>query len=288
MGGPNEQTVNNPVAIASRDGTVHLLYCVEYMRCFVIESRDDGLTWTEPVEITRAMEPFRSKIDWQVIATGPGHGVQLRSGRLVAPFWMTDYDGRLPLTKGVGIIYSDDRGGTWQAGEIAVPRGGEPNIAELSDGSVLVTARNTDAHNRRMLAMSPNGATEWSKPLLADELLEPGCMAGLVSHPGDGSTDRPWLLYSSPNTVDRSHQARRDVTIHVSKDDGKTWPIQKRLHAGPSAYSDLAVLPNGNILCFYEQGIEQRFGDHGRPWAYRYLAVARFDLEWLLKPEDQN
>ena len=66
------------------------------------------------------------------------------------------------------------------------------------------------------------------------------------------------------------------------------WPIQKWLHAGPSAYSDLAVLPNGNILCFYEQGIEQRFSDHGRSWAYRYLAVAKFDLEWLLKPEDQN
>ena len=119
MGGPDEQTVNNPVAIASRDGTVHLLYCVEYMRCFVIESRDDGLTWTEPVEITRAMEPFRTKIDWQVIATGPGHGVQLRSGRLVAPFWMTDYDGRLPLTKGVGILYSDDWGANWH---IAISR----------------------------------------------------------------------------------------------------------------------------------------------------------------------
>lgn len=288
MGGPDEQTVNNPVAIASRDGTVHLLYCVEYMRCFVIESRDDGLTWTEPVEITRAMEPFRSKIDWQVIATGPGHGVQLRSGRLVAPFWMTDYDGRLPLTKGVGILYSDDRGATWQAGEIAIPRGGEPNIAELSDGAVLVTARNTDARNRRMLAMSPNGVTDWSKPVFADELHEPGCMAGLVSHPGDGRSDRPWLLYSSPNTVDRSHQARRDVTIRISKDDGKTWPIQKRLHAGPSAYSDLAVLPNGDILCFYERGVEQRFGDHGRPWAYRYLAIAKFDLEWLLKPDDEN
>lgn len=101
-----------PGMVVTSNGTVHLLYCVEYMRCFVIGSRDDGLTWTEPVEITRAMEPFQFEIDWQVIATGPGHGVQLRSGRLVAPFWMTDYDGRLPLTKGVGILYSDDRGAT--------------------------------------------------------------------------------------------------------------------------------------------------------------------------------
>jgi hypothetical protein len=68
MGGPDEQTVNNPVAIVDRNGTVHLLYCVEYMRCFAIQSHDDGLTWTSPVEITQAFEPFREKLDWQVIA----------------------------------------------------------------------------------------------------------------------------------------------------------------------------------------------------------------------------
>lgn len=288
MGGPDEQTVNNPVAIVDRNGTVHLLYCVEYMRCFAIQSHDDGLTWTSPVEITQAFEPFREKLDWQVIATGPGHGVQLRSGRLVAPFWMTDYDGRLSLTKGVGIVYSDDSGNSWLAGEMAIPRGGEPNIAELSDGSVIVTARNTDPRNRRMAAISPNGATDWSKPIFVDSLLEPGCMAGIVSHPGDGVQEHPWLLYCGPDTTERAHQARRDVTIYASRDDGKTWPIRKRLHAGPSAYSDLAVLPNGDILCFYEQGVEQRYGDHGRPWAYRYLTVAKFDLEWLLKPDGKN
>ena len=46
MGGPDEQTVNNPVAIAARDGAVHLLYCVEYMRAFHIRSDDDGVTWS--------------------------------------------------------------------------------------------------------------------------------------------------------------------------------------------------------------------------------------------------
>jgi sialidase-1 len=283
MGGPDEQTVNNPVAIVDRSGAVHLLYCVEYMRCFAIRSNDDGLTWTRPVEITNAFEPFRRLLNWQVIATGPGHGIQLASGRLVVPFWMTDYERRTRLSKAAGVIYSDDYGRSWQAGEIAVPLGGETNIAQLSDGRVLVTSRNTDSRNRRMLATSPNGATNWTAPEFFDEILEPGCMAGLISHPGDGISPRPWLLYSGPYTTERAHQDRRDVTIYASKDDGKTWPIRKRLHEGPSAYSDLAVLPDGQILCFYEKGVEKRFGDHGRPWAYRSLAVARFDLDWLLQ-----
>ena len=44
MGDPNEQTVNNPVAIATRSGRIHLVYCIEYMRCFIIHSDDDGKT----------------------------------------------------------------------------------------------------------------------------------------------------------------------------------------------------------------------------------------------------
>jgi sialidase-1 len=78
-GGEQEQTVNNPVAIVDRTtSAVEFLYCVNYARCFHIRSTDDGLTWSKPVEITAAFEPFRKHYNWQVIATGPGHGIQLK------------------------------------------------------------------------------------------------------------------------------------------------------------------------------------------------------------------
>src|ERR1035437_1907792 len=51
---PDGQTVNNPVAIAGRDGTVHFLYCIEYQRAFCMRSVDDGITWSKAVEITSA------------------------------------------------------------------------------------------------------------------------------------------------------------------------------------------------------------------------------------------
>jgi sialidase-1 len=279
MGGLDEQTVNNPVAIATRDGTVHLLYCVEYMRAFHLRSDDDGVTWSTPQEITAAFDAFRSELDWQAIATGPGHAIEMKSGRLCVPFWMATYAKKAPLRKAVGTIFSDDDGRTWQRGGLAIPDAGEPNIAPLSDGGVLLTARNSHAESRRLVTRSADGATNWSTPAFADELLEPGCMAGITAHPG--TVKGPLLLFSHPHTTDREHAARRDVTVHLSRDDGKTWPLSKTLQPGPSAYSDLAVLPDGTVLCFYESGTDMPKIKRKRDWAYANLTLARFNLEWL-------
>ena len=288
MGGPNEQNVNNPLAIAARDGTVHLLYCAEYMRAFHIRSADDGVTWSAPVEITSAFDQYRPQLDWQVIAIGPGHAIQLQSGRLVAPFWMTTYEKEAELRHAVGVIYSDDNGNTWQGGEIVLRNAGEPNIAELPDERVLVTARNSDPCNRRAVTFSPDGATDWAKIEFVEELLEPGCMAGLVNHPGTAETDGPFLLFSNPQTTERAHRERKDVTIKASFDQGRTWPMSRLLQAGPSAYSDLAVLPDGTILCFYECGRRKSSRKAGRPWAYASLTVAHFNLAWLSDEQDSQ
>ncbi len=44
----------------------------------------DGETFSEPIDITAALEEFREDYPWQVIAPGHGHGIRLRNGRLLA------------------------------------------------------------------------------------------------------------------------------------------------------------------------------------------------------------
>lgn len=283
FGGPEEQTVNNPVAIACRNRTVHLLYCVEYMRCFHIRSDDDGVSWSKPVEITKAFEAFRPELDWQAMATGPGHAIELRNGRLVVPFWMSNYDPSVKQGKGVGVVFSDDNGVSWQPGEIALRDAGEPNIIELPDGGVLLTARNGNARSRRISTTSINGATGWSTPRFIDELYEPGCMAGIVTHMGADDHKGPLLLFSNVQTTARQHSSRRNLTIHLSGDGGTTWPVRRVLEPGPSAYSDLAVLLDGQVLCCFEDGSGEPVHKRKRDWAYTRIAVARFNLEWLLQ-----
>jgi len=62
------------------------------------------------------------------------------------------------------------------------------------------------------------------------------------------------------------------MTIRLSYDEGKTWPISRVVNEGPSGYSSLAVSSDGTILCLYETG---------KDVYNEKIAIARFNLEWL-------
>ena len=280
--GAREQTVNNPVAIVDQTtGAIEFLYCVNYARCFSMRSIDDGLTWSQPVEITESFQSFRKHYDWKVIATGPGHGIQLQSGRLVVPIWLAYGKTGEHKPSAAATIYSDDHGMTWLAGEIAGPDEGDfgdPNetmITSLSDGRVMLVSRSVSSPNRKLITISRDGASGWSTPIFHDQLWEPICMASIIQHPSTPTT----LLFSNPHSLGRDKQGneipagrgkRQNLSIKLSRDDGKTWPWNKTLEPGPSAYSDLAVLPDGMVLCLYE-------GD-------KAIVGARFNLEWIASP----
>ncbi len=108
--------------IADRNGTVHMVFCLEYMRCFYQHSDDDGVSWSKPVEITKTFDAFRKDYKWKVLATGPNHSIQLAGGRLLLPVWLsTGSGGNAHRPSVTATIFSDDGGTTWQASEIAIP-----------------------------------------------------------------------------------------------------------------------------------------------------------------------
>ncbi|MDF1813505.1 MAG: FAD-dependent oxidoreductase [Verrucomicrobiales bacterium] len=288
---PNTVTYNNPVLIADRDGTVHMLFCLEYMRCFYQRSDDDGLTWSTPVEITDTFQAFKKDYDWKVLATGPNHSIQLENGRLVVPVWLsTGTGGNAHRPSVTSTIYSDDGGKTWLAGDIAVPCTDEfinPNetvAVQLKDGRVMLNVRSESKAHRRIVVTSPDGATNWSEPRFQEDLVEPICMGGLVRYEHG---DKSLLLFSNPNNLEGGRggkpvpgksRARKNVTVYISKDEGESWPVKRSIESGWSAYSDIAVTKKGTILCFYGRGPKAGFaGD--------MLTVARFNLEWISSPD---
>lgn len=291
---PEDITYDNPVLIADRDGTVHGLFCVEYMRCFYTRSADDGLTWSTPVEITSALEKFRQWYDWKVCATGPDHGIQLHNGRLLAPVWLSlATGGNAHRPSEVGSIFSDDGGKTWQAGEIAV-HDQEPVLIpnetvsiELADGTVMLNTRSESKAHRRIITTSADGATNWSAPKFHPDLLEPICMASTVRYSGGPAGGKNRILFCNPDNLTRAdgkeelgkNRDRKNLTIKLSYDEGQTWRVSKPVEPGYSAYSDLAVTKNGTILCFYGRSEKPGF-------AGSKLTLARCNLEWLTDGAD--
>lgn len=295
---PKTVTYNNPVLIADKDGTVHMLFCLEYMRAFYQRSMDDGLTWSKPVEITQTFETFRKDYDWKVLATGPNHSIQLqKTGRLIVPVWLsTGTGGNAHRPSVTATIYSDDQGKTWKAGEIAVPNTEEwinPNetvAVELSNGDVMLNVRSESKAHRRLVTVSKDGATGWSKPRFDDALLEPICMGGIVRYSSAANGQKNRLLFSNPHNLEGARQkgdpepgvgrVRKNLSIKLSYDEGLTWPVNKVIEPGYSAYSDIAVTKKGTILCFHGAA-------EAKPhFAGDSLTLTRFNLELLTNGKD--
>lgn len=274
-------TANNPVAIpGAKPGEIHFLYCVDYARAFHMRSTDGGATFSKPVEITAAFERLRAVYDWNVIAAGPGHGIRLRNGRLLAAVWLST-GGKKHRPSRVGTLYSDDNGLTWQTGDLVpdtLPNPSETYAVELRDGRVMLNIRNESPEHRRALSFSSDGARAWSKPVFDQQLLEPVCMASLIRHPKGA------LLFSNPDNLEATYvdasktvnRDRKNLTVQWSGDDGKTWTAKRVLEAGLSGYSDLAAISDGTILCLYERGgLDKNIFRAGR------LSVARFSERWV-------
>ncbi|MDB6167578.1 MAG: nedA [Verrucomicrobia bacterium] len=289
-GVPSGFTLNNPTWVACvATGTTHFLYCAEYFRCFIITSRDGGATFSSAREITGTFEAFRRRdgYAWKVIAPGPGHGIELQSGRLVVPVWLSTSTGGHPHRPSVcATIFSDDQGTTWHAGAIVagiadqMPNASEATLAEVAPGKVMINIRSDSPRNRRVVAWSPDGATGWSKPEFDEALLEPVCMAGSVAIRG-GQAAQGVLLFSNPASMERNPltavgsagRARQNLTVRASRDGGRSWSASRVLESGPSAYSDLAVATDGTVFCFYERG---------RLAPYEKMTLARFPISWML------
>ena len=282
-------------------GRIIAVYCWKYSRVFKIYSDDDGATFSEPQEITETFNKFHDDYDWKVCATGPGHGIQLSNGRMIIPVWLSDGSGT-EMGKGnlghrpsiITSIHSDDNGLSWERGDIVCRHNDniDDNIlinpsetipVQLNDGSVMLNIRSESEIDRRLIAVSPDGSTNWTIRGFDNALLEPVCMASIIKSNQLNDKDTNDILFINPDNLENithplghlNENDRKRLTVKLSLDDAKTWPISKVIEEGPSGYSDVAQLASGDFLCIYEcEIIERRCDD-------KYIRVSKFSKNWL-------
>lgn len=226
---------------------------------WITRSKDEGATWSTPEDISASTR----KPEWRWYATGPCHGIQLQSGRLLIPAnHSTSPDHKDWFSH---VIYSDDHGKTWAIGGIHQGYTNESTIAELADGRVYQNMRSYKKENRRRIAWSSDGGLTWTEDQTDNTLIEPVCQGSVFSTaPTDGS---PSLLFSNPASTKRER-----MTVRRSVDGGATWVAAAELYAGPSAYSDLTILPDGMIGCLFERGVKG---------PYETIVLARISMDHL-------
>jgi sialidase-1 len=226
-----------------------------------IHSKDDGITWSLPVTVGANLT------GGEIL----GHGIELaygaHKGRLVigtnqwvgaGPKWGPGFDLR------VYSIYSDDGGVSWERGEdFPVPFTPlEATIAEISNGSLIISTRNAYPRGDPKLAFCTNGTichtfgrsddggvtwpVTWTLPV--EQLPIYGCQPTLIST-ADGSK----LYFGAP--MNTTTADRWNYTVYTSVDGGRQWEWLTGVFGGPSGYSDMALLANGELAVGFQRGL---------------------------------
>ncbi len=260
-----DNTCGNPSPLVDRDtgtiwlfltwnlGTDHEKFIMTGMskhprKVYLSKSTDDGKTWSKPVEM-----PHLRKDAWRWYATGPCNGIQLtrgdHKGRLICPANHSDRatEKQDTSTYHSHIIYSDDHGTTWQLGGVQEQRTNESTVVELADGSVMQNMRSYHRKGNRAVAISQDGGESFGKVYLDDALKSPVCQGSILRFSWKEDS-RSRILFASP-----AGPTRKKMTIRMSYDEGKTWPRNKEIYDGGSAYSNLIKLSDDRVGLLYEK-----------------------------------
>uniref|UniRef100_A0A8D2NY28 exo-alpha-sialidase n=1 Tax=Zosterops lateralis melanops TaxID=1220523 RepID=A0A8D2NY28_ZOSLA len=162
-------------------------------RLCCVTSADQGLSWSPATDLTQQVIGATIK-DWATFALGPGHGIQLRSGRLLVPAYSYHIDckecfGQLCKTTPHSFaFYSDDHGQRWRFGEF-IPnlQTGECQLVSVDeeDGSNVLYCNARSPLGFRVQALSTDDGAVFHGGQLVQRLVEPphGCHGSVIGFP---------------------------------------------------------------------------------------------------------
>lgn len=245
------------------------------LKCIV--SHDNGVTWDTPVDITDMIYGAgcddETRKTWHSMFFSSGAFIQTSKGTLmcVAPVRTTSNTTHSLFQ--AHIIRSEDHGKTWTCnGVYALTDADESKIVELNDGTLLVKSRNQNKGNV-YYATSNDDGLNWSERKQFD-IKDSACNGDVIRFTSERvEGDKNRLLLSIPDAT-----SRKNVTVYLSTDEAKTWPVKKTICPGGSAYSSMTVLEDGTVGIYYEaDGLEGGY----------QMRFARFSLDWLTDNADR-
>lgn len=226
-----------------------------------VKSADNGKTWSKPVDITSQIAKPEWKNDFKFITSGTG--IFTRTGKLLHCL--------VNLNRGLYVFGSNDHGKSWYFIDTPIKPADESKIVELVDGRWMINSRVNDKKGIRYVHISADEGKTWeSRPESA--LIDPGCNGSIIRYTSisDGYKKNRMLFANA-----KMEKGRKNMTVRISYDEGKTWSEGKTIYPGSSAYSCLTILKNGDIGLFFEKG------------EYTENPFLSFSLKWLTDGKDK-
>ncbi|HEU6839621.1 TPA: exo-alpha-sialidase [Streptococcus pneumoniae] len=228
-------------------------------------SDDDGKTWSAPRDITPGLRK-----DWmKFLGTGPGTGIVLRNGphkgRILIPAYTTNNVSHLNGSQSSRVIYSDDHGKTWHAGEAVNDnrqvdgqkihsstmnneraQNTESTVVQLNNGDVKLFMRGLTGDLQ--VATSKDGGVTWEKdikryPQVKDVYVQMSAIHTM--HEG-----KEYIILSNAGGP-----KRENGMVHLARveENGElTWLKHNPIQKGEFAYNSLQELGNGEYGILYE------------------------------------
>ncbi len=224
----------------------------ETSQFMLVKSDNNGLTWSEEINITKQIKDPA----WHLLLQGPGKGITLKDGTLVFPAQFKD-ENEMPHST---IIWSKDNGNTWHIGVGARENTTEAQVIERNDGTLMLNMRDnrnrTDSSetNGRSVYVTGDLGKSWKKHSTSrtNILQESTCQASLIKEDFIVNGKMQTLvLFSNPNTK----KGRHHLSVKVSFDDGETWDLSKMLLLDEGAgrgYSCMTKIDDNTVGILYE------------------------------------
>ncbi|SEE57659.1 sialidase family protein [Jiangella alba] len=275
----------NPTPVADlRTGRITVFYALNAAgvssRVFRRASTDDGVSWSDAVEVTDLFAG--NEHEWTFHLPGPGRGIQLAGGRLLVEVWHRrsidvpaadrDYS--------VSVVRSDDGGRTWQWGGVAPDPAGlgldEARIAQLATGEVILNARLAGgvSNTSRAVARSRDGGLTFTDAVIETNIApHAGIASGLAARVDRNGVER--VVYTSPVRG----TGRETLYARLSHDGADSWSWGRVIDDARAGYSDVVWLDDSTLLVLYS-----RLGGTGVETLD--VVAARFDVAWLSQDRD--
>lgn len=216
----------------------------------LVSSRDDGLTWSEPYNITAQVKNPK----WHIYFNGPGSGIVMADGTLVFPSQYWD-ESKKPGMPHSSIIYSKDHGKTWHSGIGAKRNTTESQVLETTPGTLMLNMRDNRGLFRSVATTTDLGKTWREHPTSYSALPDPICMASIIKANVPVKGEMKEVLFFSNVNMSSVEHSRKNMTVKASLDLGETWQPAHQLLLDERycyGYSSLTKIDEKTLGIVYE------------------------------------